>query len=80
MEHISYFYFSKPQAMNSFKNKNKKRDVLTLNAPQKPFGKNLVYVSVVFPEPLLTNRGQRNTNNENPSPFLGGAFIAFHSL
>ena len=56
--------------MNSFKNKNKKRAVLTLNAPQKPFGKNLVYVFVVFPEPLLTNRGQRNTNNENPSPFL----------
>jgi len=40
------------------------------NAPQKPFGKNLVLLKVVFPEPLLTNRGQRNTKNENPSPFL----------
>ena len=44
------------------------------NAPQKPFGKNLVLLKVVFPEPLLTNRGQRNTKNENPSPFYWGVY------
>jgi len=43
---------------------------IKFNAPQKPFGKNLVLLKVVFPEPLLTNRGQRNTKNEKPSPFL----------
>jgi len=53
---------------------------IDFNAPQKPFGKNLILLKVVFPEPLLTNRGQRNTKNENPSPFLWGAFIAFHYL
>ena len=47
------------------------------NAPQKPFGKNLVLLKVVFPEPLLTNRGQRNTKNENPSPFLWGHLSLF---
>ena len=42
------------------------------NAPQKPFGKNLVLLQVGFFEPLLTNRGQRITKNENSSPFVEG--------
>jgi hypothetical protein len=50
---------------------------IDFNAPQKPFGKNLVLVKVVFPEPLLTNRGQQNTKNENPTPFLDRGIYRF---
>jgi len=56
--------------MNSFKNKNKKCDELTLMPRKSRSAKMGKFLNVVFAEPLLTNRGQRNTNNENPSPFL----------
>ena len=55
---------------NSFKNKNKKCDELTLMPRKSRSVKIGKLINVVFPEPLLTNRGQRNTKNENPSPFL----------
>ena len=34
-------------------------------------------LNVVFAKPLLTNRGQRNTNNENPSPHFEGGIYRF---
>jgi hypothetical protein len=66
--------------MNSFKNKNKKCDELTLMPRKSRSAKIGKFLNEVFAEPLLTNRGQRNTKNENPTPFLRGGFIAFHSL
>ena len=56
--------------MNSFKNKNKKCDELTLMPRKSRSAKIGKFINVVFAKPLLTNRGQRNTKNENPTPFL----------
>jgi hypothetical protein len=58
--------------MNSFKNKNKQCDELTLMPRKSRLAKIGKFIKVVSTEPLLTNRGQRNTKNENPSPFFGG--------
>jgi len=55
--------------MNSFKNKNKKCDELTL-MPRKSRSVKISCLSGSFSEPLSANKGQQNTKNENPSPFL----------
>ena len=63
--------------MNSFKNKNMKCDELTLMPRKSRSAKMGKFLNVVFAEPLLTNRGQRNTKNENPSPRFGGGIYRF---
>jgi hypothetical protein len=63
--------------MNSFKNKNKKCDELTLMPRKSRLAKIGMFSNVVFTKPLLTNRGQRNTKNENPSPHFGGGIYRF---
>jgi len=35
------------------------------------------FINVVYAKPLLTNREQRNTKNENPSPRFGGGIYRF---
>jgi hypothetical protein len=56
--------------MNSFKIKNKKCDELDLVPRKSRSSKYHDILKVILSEPLLTNKGHRNTKDENPSPFL----------